>query len=220
VRSLYDLRQSIAGRLSPPRSVCRQADLSAARGTLSRAATLVDQRADDRPVATRFAETQAAKTFTNDAACRVVGRALAVAGDAGYMSGHPLTRAYRGVRGPAPSCTRSAPTASTTSSAASRSARTRRSTSTPSRERALQPRARRRDRPRASEGAELDVEWRVPRAPMAEGDSALKVMTWRLVADDSRSRPKPHSGVAGARRPLSTAIERCSVSPTRWSSGS
>jgi len=74
------------------------ADLSAARGTLSRAATLVDQRADDRPVATLFAETQAAKTFTNDTACRVVDRALAVTGGAGYMSGRPLTRAYRGVR--------------------------------------------------------------------------------------------------------------------------
>ena len=73
-------------------------DLSAARGTLSRAATLVEQQADGRPVATLFAETQAAKTFTNDAACRVVDRALSVTGGAGYMSGHPLARAYRDVR--------------------------------------------------------------------------------------------------------------------------
>jgi len=71
-------------------------DLSAARGALSRAAQLVDERREH--VAALFAEAQAAKTFTNDAASRVVDRALALVGGAGYMSGHPLARAYRDVR--------------------------------------------------------------------------------------------------------------------------
>ena len=71
-------------------------DLSAARGALSRAAQLVDERRE--PIAVLFAEAQAAKTFTNDAACRVVDRALALVGGAGYRSGHPLARAYRDVR--------------------------------------------------------------------------------------------------------------------------
>ena len=71
-------------------------DLSAARGALSRAAQLVDERREN--VAALFAEAQAAKTFTNDAASRVVDRALALVGGAGYMSTHPLARAYRDVR--------------------------------------------------------------------------------------------------------------------------
>ena len=71
-------------------------DLSAARGALSRAAQLVDERREH--VAALFAEAQAAKTFTNDAASRVVDRALALVGGAGYRSGHPLARAYRDVR--------------------------------------------------------------------------------------------------------------------------
>jgi len=71
-------------------------DLSAARGALSRAAQLVDERREN--VAALFAEAQAAKTFTNDAASRVVDRALALVGGAGYRSGHPLARAYRDVR--------------------------------------------------------------------------------------------------------------------------
>jgi len=71
-------------------------DLSAARGALSRAAQLVEERREH--VAALFAEAQAAKTFTNDAASRVVDRALALVGGAGYMSGHPLARAYRDVR--------------------------------------------------------------------------------------------------------------------------
>jgi alkylation response protein AidB-like acyl-CoA dehydrogenase len=45
-----------------------------------------------------FAEAQAAKTFVNEAACRVVDRALSLSGGAGYLNGHPLARAYRDVR--------------------------------------------------------------------------------------------------------------------------
>ena len=45
-----------------------------------------------------FAEVQATKTFINEAAVRIVDRALSVAGGAGYLNGHPLARAYRDVR--------------------------------------------------------------------------------------------------------------------------
>ncbi len=45
-----------------------------------------------------FAEAQAAKAFVNQAAQRVVDRALALSGGAGYLNGHVLGRAYRDVR--------------------------------------------------------------------------------------------------------------------------
>jgi len=81
-------------------------DLSAARGVLARAASLVDEHyaehptddgSDDEVVAV-FSEGQAAKAFVGDAAGRVVDRALALSGGAGYLNGSPLARAYRDVR--------------------------------------------------------------------------------------------------------------------------
>jgi alkylation response protein AidB-like acyl-CoA dehydrogenase len=81
-------------------------DLAAARAAIARAAMLIDDHhaanptdpgADDEIVAL-FAEGQAAKTFVNDAATRVVDRALALSGGAGYLNGSPLARAYRDVR--------------------------------------------------------------------------------------------------------------------------
>jgi alkylation response protein AidB-like acyl-CoA dehydrogenase len=71
-------------------------DLAAARGVLSRAATLIDDGAGD--VEALFAEAQAAKAFVNEAAARVVDRALALSGGAGYVNGSALARAYRDVR--------------------------------------------------------------------------------------------------------------------------
>jgi len=71
-------------------------ELGAARATLSRSATLADE--SDQHVVARFADTQAAKTFVNEAAVRIVDRALALSGGAGYLNGHPLARAYRDVR--------------------------------------------------------------------------------------------------------------------------
>ena len=71
-------------------------ELGAARATLSRSATLADD--SDRHVVALFAETQAAKTFVTEAAVRIVDRALALSGGAGYLNGHPLARAYRNVR--------------------------------------------------------------------------------------------------------------------------
>jgi len=81
-------------------------DLAAGRGILARAASLVDEHyaahpaddgTDDEVVAV-FSEGQAAKTFVVDAATRVVDRALALSGGAGYLNGSPLARAYRDVR--------------------------------------------------------------------------------------------------------------------------
>ena len=81
-------------------------DLATARAAISRAAMLIDEHhaanptgsgSDDEIVAV-FAEGQAAKTFVNDAAMRVVDRALALSGGAGYVNGSPLARYYRDVR--------------------------------------------------------------------------------------------------------------------------
>jgi alkylation response protein AidB-like acyl-CoA dehydrogenase len=81
-------------------------DLSAARGVFSRAAALIDEHQEANPAAigtadeltSLFAEAQAAKTFVGEAAVRVVDRALALSGGAGYLNGSPLARAYRDVR--------------------------------------------------------------------------------------------------------------------------
>jgi L-evernosamine nitrososynthase len=81
-------------------------DLAAARGVLARAASLVDEHyaahpadeGDDDEIVAVFTEGQSAKTFVVDAATRVVDRALALSGGAGYLNGSPLARAYRDVR--------------------------------------------------------------------------------------------------------------------------
>ncbi|HJU47739.1 MAG TPA: acyl-CoA dehydrogenase family protein [Gaiellaceae bacterium] len=81
-------------------------ELSAIRGTLARAAALVDDHygshatddGTDDELAGLFAEAQAAKTFINEASTRIVDRALALSGGAGYVNSSPLARAYRDVR--------------------------------------------------------------------------------------------------------------------------
>jgi alkylation response protein AidB-like acyl-CoA dehydrogenase len=80
-------------------------ELSAARGALARAAALIDEHYANEPeldtgerLTAIFAEAQAAKTYVCDAGVRVVDRALALSGGAGYLNGHPLARAYRDVR--------------------------------------------------------------------------------------------------------------------------
>jgi alkylation response protein AidB-like acyl-CoA dehydrogenase len=81
-------------------------DLVAARGALSRAASLIDDHRAGNPASdgiaedltALFAEAQAAKAFANEAAARVVDRALSLSGGAGYVNGSPLARAYRDVK--------------------------------------------------------------------------------------------------------------------------
>src|SRR2546423_13741838 len=81
-------------------------DLTAARGTLSRASALIDEHRAANPgsdgtpdeLHALFAEAQAAKAFVDQAATRIVDRALALSGGAGYVNGSPLARAYRDVK--------------------------------------------------------------------------------------------------------------------------
>jgi alkylation response protein AidB-like acyl-CoA dehydrogenase len=104
-------RQGISGRINgdarPRMQVADNAvDLAASRGALSRAATLIDEHREANPTSdgsaeelgALFAEAQAAKAFVNEAAARIVDRALALSGGAGYVNGSPLARAYRDVK--------------------------------------------------------------------------------------------------------------------------
>jgi alkylation response protein AidB-like acyl-CoA dehydrogenase len=104
-------RQGIAGRSNgdarPRMQVADNAvDLAAARGVLTRAAALIDEHRAANPASdgspeelgALFAEAQAAKAFIGEAAARIVDRALALSGGAGYLNGSPLARAYRDVK--------------------------------------------------------------------------------------------------------------------------
>ena len=81
-------------------------DLAAARAILSRAAMLIDEHRAGNPTSDGtaeelgelFAEAQAAKAFVGEASARIVDRALALSGGAGYLNGSPLARAYRDVK--------------------------------------------------------------------------------------------------------------------------
>ncbi len=104
-------RRAIAGRINgdarPRMQVADNTiDLAAARGVLSRAAALIDGHRGANPASdgtaeeleALFAEAQAAKAFVGEAAARIVDRALALSGGAGYVNGSPLARAYRDVK--------------------------------------------------------------------------------------------------------------------------
>jgi alkylation response protein AidB-like acyl-CoA dehydrogenase len=104
-------RRGIAGRINgdahPRMQVADNAvDLAASRGVLSRAARLIDEHRAANPasdgsaeqLSALFAEAQAAKAFVAEAAARIVDRALALSGGAGYLNGSPLARAYRDVK--------------------------------------------------------------------------------------------------------------------------
>jgi alkylation response protein AidB-like acyl-CoA dehydrogenase len=104
-------RRGLSGRLNGdarPRTLVADnaVDLAAARGVVSRAAALIDEHraasaasaGSAAEVAALFAEAQAAKAFVGEAAGRVVERALALSGGAGYLNGSPLARAYRDVK--------------------------------------------------------------------------------------------------------------------------
>ena len=104
-------RRSLAGRINgDARPRTHVADntlyLAAARAILARAAALIDEHRSANPasdgtpdeVKLLFAEAQAAKAFVNEASARVVDRALALSGGAGYVNGSALARAYRDVK--------------------------------------------------------------------------------------------------------------------------
>ncbi len=104
-------RRGLAGRINgdgrPRMQVADNAvDFAASRGVLSRAAGLIDDHRAANPASdgspeelgALFAEAQAAKAFVNEAAARIVDRALALSGGAGYVNGSPLARAYRDVK--------------------------------------------------------------------------------------------------------------------------
>jgi L-evernosamine nitrososynthase len=104
-------RRGIAGRINgdarPRMQIADNAvDLAASRGVLARATDLIDEHRSANPASdgtaeelgALFAEAQAAKAFVNEAAARVVDRALALSGGAGYINGSPLARAYRDVK--------------------------------------------------------------------------------------------------------------------------
>ena len=81
-------------------------ELSACRAVLARAAGLIDDHhatyatsdGPDAELTALFAEAQAAKAFISQTAPRIVDRALALSGGAGYLNGSPIARAYRDVR--------------------------------------------------------------------------------------------------------------------------
>ena len=104
-------RRGIVGRINgdarPRMQVAENMiDLAASRGVLSRAAMLIDEHRATNPASdgsaeqlgALFAEAQAAKAFVNEAAARIVDRALALSGGAGYVNDSPLARAYRDVK--------------------------------------------------------------------------------------------------------------------------
>jgi alkylation response protein AidB-like acyl-CoA dehydrogenase len=104
-------RRAIAGRINGdarPRMLIADnaVDLAASRGVLSRSASLIDDHRSANPASDGsaeeltelFAEAQAAKAFVNEAAARIVERALALSGGAGYVNGSSLARAYRDVK--------------------------------------------------------------------------------------------------------------------------
>ncbi len=103
----HGLAERINGDARPRMQIADNAiDLTASRGTLSRAATLIDEHRAANPASdgsadelgALFAEAQAAKAFINEASARIVDRALALSGGAGYVNGSPLARAYRDVK--------------------------------------------------------------------------------------------------------------------------
>jgi alkylation response protein AidB-like acyl-CoA dehydrogenase len=104
-------RRGVTGRTNgaarPRMQVADNAvELAAARGVVSRAAALIDEHraanpasdGDAEELGALFAEAQAAKAFVGEAAARIVDRALALSGGAGYLNGSPLGRAYRDVK--------------------------------------------------------------------------------------------------------------------------
>jgi alkylation response protein AidB-like acyl-CoA dehydrogenase len=81
-------------------------DLTACRALLSHSARLIEEQHERNPASSPpaddltslFGEVQSAKAFIGEASFRIVDRALALSGGAGYLNGNPLARAFRDVR--------------------------------------------------------------------------------------------------------------------------
>lgn len=109
-RVLATLRSRGEAAATDPHTVVRLAenvvDVAAMRASLDRAGGQIDaylgQHLDHDATLDEaqrvYADVQAAKAFLTSAATRVVDRALALSGGAGYLASHPLAKAWRDVR--------------------------------------------------------------------------------------------------------------------------
>src|SRR5690606_9264993 len=106
-RVVSALRQRGEQAMADPHAVTELAanvgELTAMRASLDRAGRVIDEYHAAHPMGNATpatiqavtAEVQASKAFLNHAAVRVVDRALALSGGAGYRAGHPLAKAWR-----------------------------------------------------------------------------------------------------------------------------
>jgi alkylation response protein AidB-like acyl-CoA dehydrogenase len=104
------LRRRVESVLTDPHAITELSanvvDLTAMRASFDRAGRLIDEHFAAHPTgeatleATQavFGEVQASKAFITASAVRVVDRALALSGGAGYLAAHPLAKAWRDVR--------------------------------------------------------------------------------------------------------------------------
>ncbi|HEU4841573.1 MAG TPA: acyl-CoA dehydrogenase family protein [Ilumatobacteraceae bacterium] len=109
-RIVTSLRGKVDATLDDPHAVMRLAenvvDLASMRAVFDRAGRLIDEYhathpTGEAPMAAAqavYGEVQAAKTHINEAGSRVVDRALALSGGAGFMAAHPLAKAWRDAR--------------------------------------------------------------------------------------------------------------------------
>ena len=109
-RIVTALRGKVDATLDDPHAVMRLAenvvDLASMRAVFDRAGRLIDEYhaahpTGEAPMAAAqavYGEVQAAKTHINEAGSRVVDRALALSGGAGFMAAHPLAKAWRDAR--------------------------------------------------------------------------------------------------------------------------
>ena len=104
------LRGRVDSVVADPHAVTELAanvvDLAAMRASFDRAGHLIDEYVEAHPrgdptmdaVQAVHSDVQASKAFLTAAAVRVVDRALALSGGAGYLAKHPLAKAWRDVR--------------------------------------------------------------------------------------------------------------------------
>jgi alkylation response protein AidB-like acyl-CoA dehydrogenase len=107
---LQALHKRVESVLADPHAVTELAenvvDLSAMRASFDRSGRLIDEFKDAHLVVDAsldeahaiFSEVQASKQLLTASAVRVVDRALALSGGAGYLARHPLAKAWRDVR--------------------------------------------------------------------------------------------------------------------------